>query len=142
MRRRDLLLVFGGTAALRPLGAAAQQSLPVVGCLFIGDPDRSAWWLDAWHKGLAESGFVEGRNLVVEFRWGKGDVTRLPDFAADLVARRVAVIVTTSEPGAAAASKRRRDPDRLQFHFRSRRQRLGEELCAPGRQHHRHSRSG
>ena len=105
MRRRKFLLLLGGTATLQPLDAAAQKEAPVVGFLFMGDPDRSAYWLEPWREGLAESGFVEGRNITTEYRWARGDVTRLPDFAADLVARRVAVIVTTSEAGAVAAKR-------------------------------------
>lgn len=103
MRRRALLLSLGGTAALQPLGAVAQQpKIPVVGFLGIAEPVRSRWWFDAWHKGLAESGYVEGRNLAVEYRFAQGDVTRLPGLAADLVARRVAVIVTTTMQGVTA----------------------------------------
>ena len=105
MRRRDLLLALGGTAVLLPFGAAAQQRVPVVGCLFIANAVRSVWWLDAWRKGLAESGFVAGRNLEVDYRYAQGDLTRLPGFAADLVARRVAVIVTTTGPAVAAAKQ-------------------------------------
>jgi putative ABC transport system substrate-binding protein len=99
------MVLPGVAAALQTLGVAAQQPMPVVGCLFIAVPERSDWWLEAWRKGLAESGFVEGRNLAVEYRYAKGDVTRLPDFAADLVARRVAVIVTTTLPAIDAAKQ-------------------------------------
>ncbi|MGE0660909.1 MAG: ABC transporter substrate-binding protein [Geminicoccaceae bacterium] len=105
MRRRKLLLLLGGTVALRWPEAAAQQGVPVVGFLFMGDPERSVYWLKVWREGMAEAGFVEGQNLSAEYLWAKGDVTRLPDFAAYLVARRVAVIVTTTEAGAVAARR-------------------------------------
>ena len=87
------------------LESAAQPRAPLVGCLFISDAQRSAWWLAPWRKALAEAGFVEGRNLSVEYRWATGDLNRLPGFAADLVARRVSVIVATTEPGATAAMR-------------------------------------
>lgn len=105
MKRRDLLLLLGGTAAVPMLDAAAQSSVPVVGFMFIGDPERSAWWLGPWRKALAEAGLVEGRDLTPEYRWGRGDLRRMPAFAADLVARRVAVIVATSEPALVEAKK-------------------------------------
>jgi len=71
--------------------------------MFIGNRDRSKWWVDAWNKTMSEAGFVEGQNLVAEYRWADGDPSKMPSFAADLVARRVAVIVTTTEQAAAAA---------------------------------------
>jgi len=101
MNRRNLLL--GGALALSPFASAAQPSLPVVGFVFVGNPQRSAPWTDAWYKAMGEAGFVEGRNFATEYRWAEGDPGRMPAFAADLVARRVAVIVTTSPQGAAAA---------------------------------------
>jgi putative ABC transport system substrate-binding protein len=73
--------------------------------MFIGTPDRGKWWVDAWNKTMGEAGFVEGQNLVAEYRWGDGDPSKMPSFAADLVARRVAVIVSTTEPAAAAAKQ-------------------------------------
>jgi len=103
--RRRILVLLGGSLALRPLGVTAQQSMPVVGFLFIGNRERSATWTDAWHKAMGDAGLIEGRNFSVEYRWGEGDPTRLPGFAADLVARRVAVIVTTTEQALAAAKQ-------------------------------------
>jgi putative tryptophan/tyrosine transport system substrate-binding protein len=105
LRRRSLLTVLGGAAAVQSFGAAAQQPVPVVGFLFMGDPEVSAWWLKPFREGMAESGFVEGRNLAVEHRWAKGDVSLMPKFAADLVSRRVAVIVAVSEPSVMAAKQ-------------------------------------
>jgi putative ABC transport system substrate-binding protein len=102
MRRRKFLLL-GGSLGLWPLIVVAQPSLPVIGFLFVGDPKRSAYWLDAWRKGVADAGLVEGRDFAADYRWGEGDPSKLPGFAADLAARRVAVIVTTSEQGLVAA---------------------------------------
>jgi putative ABC transport system substrate-binding protein len=82
------------------MAAHGQQALPVVGYLYSGTPETSAPWLAAFRKGLSESGFSEGRNVAVEYRWAYNDPTRLPELAADLVRRRVAVIVT---PGTAAS---------------------------------------
>jgi len=103
MKRRNLLLLVGATTASRLPEAAAQQGVPVVGFLFMGDPDRSAYWLKVWREGMAEAGFIEGQNLSIAYLWARGDVTRLPGFSVDLVARRVAIIVTTTEAGAKAA---------------------------------------
>jgi putative tryptophan/tyrosine transport system substrate-binding protein len=76
----------------------------VIGHLYLGSPEGSANLLAAFRKGLNETGFVEGRNVTIEYRWGQNDVARLPDLAADLVRRRVAVIATLgSLPGALAA---------------------------------------
>lgn len=105
MKRRNFLLLVVGTVAQRPLGVIAQQLVPTVGFLFVGSPERSAWWLEAFRRGMADSGFVEGRNYAVEYGWGEGDVRRLPSFAADFVRRPVNVIVTTSESGAMAAKQ-------------------------------------
>jgi putative ABC transport system substrate-binding protein len=103
MKRRQLLLLLAGATAQPPLAAIAQQSMPTVGFLFIGNPQRSAWWVEAFRKGMVDAGFVEGRNYGVEYGWAGGDLTRLPALVADLVRRDVAVIVTTSEQGAEAA---------------------------------------
>src|SRR5262245_8853272 len=88
MRRRNFLLLSGGSVLL-PLGAPAQQSLPAIGFLFIGNPARSSYWTGPWDKAMREAGFVEGRNFAAEYRYGDGDPTKLPGFAAELVSRRV-----------------------------------------------------
>src|SRR5215831_905109 len=102
--RRELLAALGGAAAAWPLAARAQQAaMPTIGFLNSASPDRYATGLSAFHQGLGEVGYVEGRNLTIEYRWAEGQYDRLRTFAADLVARRVSAIFTTGVPGAAAA---------------------------------------
>ncbi|MGA7809083.1 ABC transporter substrate-binding protein [Bradyrhizobium sp.] len=105
MKRRQFMAVLGGVAAL-PLGAVAEpQAAPVIGFLHAGSPDQNRTRLDAFRKGLAEGGFVEGRNLTVEYRWASGRHSRLPELAADLVRRPVDMIVTPGSTAAAMAAK-------------------------------------
>jgi putative ABC transport system substrate-binding protein len=109
MRRRHLVTLLGGAAAssaVRPHAARAQQgALPVVGFVYPGTPELSAGIVAAFRKGLGEAGFAEGRNVNVEFRFAYGDNARLPELMADLVRRRVAVIVTPGSTPAALAAK-------------------------------------
>jgi putative ABC transport system substrate-binding protein len=101
MRRREFLCFIGGAAATSwPLTARAQQQ-PVIGFLHLGTPEANSSAVAAFRKGLSEMGFFEGRNLAIEFRWGQNDRSRLAEFAADLVRRRVAVIAS---PGGTSAS--------------------------------------
>ena len=101
IRRRAFITLLGGAATVWPLAARAQQpAMPVIGYLYSGTPEASASWVAAFRKGLSESGFSEGHNVAIEYRWAYNDPARLPELAADLVRRRVAAIVT---PGIAAS---------------------------------------
>jgi putative ABC transport system substrate-binding protein len=103
-RRREFLGVLGGAAAAWPLAARAQQTaMPVIGYLSIGSPESDASRLTGLRHGLNDAGYVEGRNLAVEYRWAGNQYDRLPTLAADLVQIRVAVIVTPGLPSTLAA---------------------------------------
>src|SRR4029077_13593235 len=96
IRRRDFITVLGGAMAAWPLGAQAQQAAtPVVGFLSIASPAPFAHLVAGLRRGLQDAGFVEGRDITVEYRWAEGRYDRLPELAAELVRRQVAVIVTS-----------------------------------------------
>jgi ABC-type uncharacterized transport system substrate-binding protein len=93
MRRREFILAFGGAATARPITARAQQAaMPIVGFLNSGSPGSYPRNVRAFHQGLGEAGFIEGRNVAVQYRWAEGRTDRLPAMAADLVRRQVTVI--------------------------------------------------
>jgi ABC-type uncharacterized transport system substrate-binding protein len=106
MRRREFLSTLTGLAAVWPLVARAQSSaMPVIGFLHAGSPDENTKRLAAFLKGLGDAGFVEGRNVVIEYRWASGHNEQLPAMVADLIARKVALITTPGSTAAAVAAK-------------------------------------
>jgi ABC-type uncharacterized transport system substrate-binding protein len=105
MRRRKFIKLIGGAAATWPLAAWAQQAMPVIGFLSTGSPQSDVFRLAAVRQGLVEAGYVEGRNFVFEHRWAEDQYERLPALAAELVRRRVALIVTGGGSTSTVAAK-------------------------------------
>jgi putative ABC transport system substrate-binding protein len=104
MRRRDFITLLGGAAAAWPTAARAQQAvLPVIGVISAGSRDTYVELLAAFRQGLKETGYVEGQTVEIDSRWAEGQLDRLPRLAADLVQRRVAVIVSTGGSSSRAA---------------------------------------
>src|SRR4029077_15015876 len=102
MNRRELLVVGSAMAVARPL-RAQQKAMPVIGYLHCGSPGLFAPFMAAFHRGLSETGYVEGRNVAIEYRWAEGRYDRLPALAGELVGRKVDVIAAFGPPSARAA---------------------------------------
>jgi putative tryptophan/tyrosine transport system substrate-binding protein len=105
MRRRELILLLGGELIAPRALRAQQKAMPIIGFLGVSSPGPTAPYVAAFEQGLSEAGWVEGKNVTIEFRWAEARYDRLPALAADLVGRKVDVIVAFGGIPAALAAK-------------------------------------
>jgi putative tryptophan/tyrosine transport system substrate-binding protein len=105
MRRRELMLFLGGAMTAARALRAQQKAMPAIGFLSSGSPGPAAPFMAAFHRGLSETGYVEGQNVAIEYRWAEGHYDRLPALAADLIGGKVDLIATGGGPPSALAAK-------------------------------------
>src|SRR3954451_12020870 len=105
MRRRELFMTGAAAALLWPVTASTQAIVPVIGFLNSAAPEAYTPMITVFRKALQESGYEEGRNVAIEYRWAEGHYDRLPEMAAELVAHKVAVIVASGSAAPALAAK-------------------------------------
>ena len=139
MRRRDFIKLCGGIAAATPATlwsrvARAQQPMPVIGFLGAVSPDGLTERLRGFRQGLKDSGYVEGENVAIEYRWADNRLDLLPGLATDLVRKRVAVIVATGGTAPAIAAKARQRPFRSCSWFLKTPSNLDLSPASPGRE--------
>src|SRR5262249_41063794 len=119
MRRRELLALVAGLAVAGPFSASAQQkAMPVVGILAVASVDNAGAqrMLAAFREGLGEAGYVDGRDIVIEYRWAEAHIDRLPALATDLVNRKVDVIITEGGDPSVIAAKQATSTIPVVFH--------------------------
>jgi ABC-type uncharacterized transport system substrate-binding protein len=133
------MLLLGGPLATARTLRAQQKTMPVIGYLSLASPAPNAANVAAFRQGLHDTGYVEGQNVVIEYRWAEGHFDRLPALAADLVGRKPDVIMTSGGTAPAQAAKKRDldHPDRL-HRWRPGRGRIGCQPRPAGRQSHGH----
>ena len=106
MRRREFIKLLGGAVSAWPLAARAQQpATPVIGFLNIASPEAWTDYVSGFKQGLGQTGFIDGQNVAIEYRWARGDYSRLPVLANELVDRRVSVIAANGGARSALAAK-------------------------------------
>ena len=120
MRRHDFMTILAGAAAYPLLAGAQQKAMPVIGILAAASPDNAGAqrMLAAFREGLGEAGYVEGRNIAIEYRWAEAQFDRLPALAADLVGRKVDVVVTEGGDPSVFAAKQATSTIPVVFHTR------------------------